>query len=136
MAVLRVIVIFLLGAGFAAGAYMTGVAQRIPHYFSHDLNDAPFVGARSAPVALNITSASQGERSACPPEYRIHNRTGGPVYFSFGRQAGVQDAQDGIVLPPGEVLDPAGDVGAIHRDRLEDDSANCADLVDIDIDSR
>lgn len=138
MAVIRVIVIFLLGAGFAAGAYITGVAQQIPQYFDHwsYLNDAPFLGARSAPVALNITSTSRGDGSACPPEYRVRNRTGQPVYFSLDRQDGVPPSRGGIMVPPGGVLDPTGGVGAIDRVPITDDRDNCASLVEIDVNDR
>jgi hypothetical protein len=138
MAVIRVIVIFLLGAGFAAGAYITGVAQQVPQFFDHwrHLNDAPFLGARSAPVALNITSASPGDSSACPPEYRVRNRTGQPVYFSLDRQDGVLPSRGGIVVPPGGVLGPADDVRAIDRVPVTDDRENCASLVEIDVNDR
>ena len=136
MAVIRMIVIFLLGVGFAAGAYMTGVAQQIPGYFNHlsHMNEAPFLGARSARVALNISSTSRGDRSACPPEYRVLNRTGGPVYLSLGRQR--FPSRDGIVLPPGGVLDPANDLHANDRFTAVDDPESCSDLVDIDINTR
>lgn len=139
MAIIRVIVIFLLGVGVAVGSYMTGMAQQIPgylHHWSHS-NDAPLLGARSAPVALNITSTSRGDRSACPPEYRVHNRTGGAVFFSFGRrEGGPLSARDGIVVPAGGILDPAGNVHAVDHIPVADNGDSCSDLVDIDLDDR
>jgi hypothetical protein len=109
---LRSIVVFLLGAGFAAGAYMSGFAQRVPYYFSglehgwleHGWSadrDAPGVGS---PVMVRVSSVP--DNSGCVPVYRVYNHTDDPVLLSLANGS----AQGNEVrVPPGASLMPTGE---------------------------
>lgn len=90
-AMLRGIILFLAGAGFAAGIFMTGTAERIGHAFGG-------TGFSSAPLVLRVGSSLR-----CSPQYAVFNRSDNAVYFAL------PGAREDIVkIPPGASLAPSG----------------------------
>ncbi|MDE2181450.1 MAG: hypothetical protein KGJ78_00360 [Alphaproteobacteria bacterium] len=123
MHILRSIVVFLIGVGFAAGAYMSGFAQQLPSYLD-DIRHLRFTddgtlsfglnARRSAhPVVLRVSSyAPMGGPSGCAPVYRVSNETDVPVYFAWSAandsdQAESDASRETIKVPPGSTMVPS-----------------------------
>jgi hypothetical protein len=125
MHVIRTIVIFLLGAGFAAGAYISGLAQRLPdmighfdesHFFDRHFADAgmPANADAGAPIGVRVSSDWDGG-SGCTPVYKFYNHANVPVFLTLTRRGGDgmgTTAGDIKVLPGGMLLPNAGREGA------------------------
>jgi len=106
MHIIRSIAVFLLGAGFAAGAYVSGIAQHLPTYLSeikhvawHSVQGAD----SSSPVVVRVSSSSA---QACPSRYRLLNLTQDTVFFAPPPSAS-GSWRNKIRVPPGTSLGPA-----------------------------
>ncbi|MDE1987443.1 MAG: hypothetical protein KGL56_10270 [Alphaproteobacteria bacterium] len=120
MHVIRAIVIFLLGAGFAAGAYISGLAQRLPdmlgheaHFFDRhfDAAAAPVGRDIAAPIGIRVSSSAASDGgSGCAPVYKFYNHANVPVYLTLARRddGGMGATAGEIKVPPGGMLLPNG----------------------------
>jgi hypothetical protein len=68
MSVLRNVVVFLLGVGAAAGAYMSGAVQRIPDYFP-SWNTGGETPVATAPAPATVETPAAGTPVATAPGY-------------------------------------------------------------------
>ena len=109
---LRGIIVFLIGFGFAAGAFLTGMApQHLPGFIG-SLGHIGFADSAQMPVVVHV--ASSAEETGCPPTYRLINRTGNAVFFALPRDVGGGPA-DVVSVPPGASLMPGIGRGAAYQ---------------------
>jgi hypothetical protein len=100
--VLKIIIVFLLGAGFSAGAFLTGITDRMPHFMSRMESAAVETEPSGKHVVVRVAASSDG----CSPEYSVSNRSATAVYFSLPEtQSGTKSGL--IRIPAGASLTPS-----------------------------
>jgi hypothetical protein len=144
MHILRSFVIFLIGAGFAAGAYVSGAADRLPYYinqrrhlrFADDgtLSLEPGASRPGQPVMLRVSSYGAADGQAgCEPAYRVVNETSSPVFFLWEPVGdpdapGINAPRDIIKIPPGSTMVPSH--GARPQPVGADSAQRCREQVE------
>jgi hypothetical protein len=115
MNILKSLAVFLLGAGFAAGAYVSGIAQRVPGYFEGlgHMHFAPSAELSAGPVVVRVSSLPpSGGTPGCAPAYKLENETNAPIYFTTSTigdpgESDERQAESAIKVPPGSTMVPS-----------------------------
>lgn len=99
---LKVIIVFLLGAAMSASAFLTGIIDRMPNVMSRMGSAAVESEPAGKHVIVRVAASSNG----CSPEYSVSNRSAIPVYFSLPEtQSGMKSGL--IKIPAGASLTPS-----------------------------
>lgn len=99
---IKIIIVFLLGAAMSASAFLTGIMDRMPHFMSRVESAAMETSPEGKHVIVRVAASSDG----CSPEYSVSNRSDIPVYFSLPEtQSGMKSGL--IRIPAGASLTPS-----------------------------
>lgn len=99
---LKTIIVFLFGAGISAGAFLTGITERMPHFMTRMETAAVESDPAGKHVVVRVAAASDG----CSPEYSVSNRSAVPVFFSLPET--LSGTKSGLIkIPAGASYTPS-----------------------------